>query len=402
MPRPAVVRKTTTPAPIRRRAPREEEARRVARFRFGKKRLRELIEASAEDFWAAVAAADKDVIRAIHLASRDHNTAGRREHAYAIYKKHQQFFIDGSRLDPTAIRPVLKFVEKGSIWEQIFQVVRWTWSMPYSAGYGRRLRFVVWDEHHEAVIGIIGLQSPPVDLAARDDLFVYPSKKKLDYVNRTLDAYTIGSVPPYSSIMGGKLVAGLVASNEVRQAYWRVYAGRKTEMQQRRIEQPLVAVTTTSAFGRSSIYNRLKYGGRLIAEPIGYTKGTGSVHLEPFYAQILDLIRTEEPDLAVGDYGNGPKRKWQHFKRGLDMLGVHRRYFDHGLKREIFLYRLTEKLEDGMSGGDFGGTLDFPAADYGAFWRERWGVPRSERDQVWRECKTNPYFRKAILREPQC
>jgi Domain of unknown function (DUF4338) len=379
--------------------PRRQPAK-VVRFPFGKARLRSLIEDAAESFWTAVAAGDKDVIRAIHVASRDHGTDDQRRAALKLFEKYRQRFIDGANLDPARIQPVLIYVDdRHGVWGDLFRLVRWTWSMPYSSGYGRRLRFVVWDAHHEAVMGIIGLQSPPVDLAARDGLFAYPKGRKLEFVNRTLDAFTIGAVPPYSNILGGKLVAGLVASNEVRQAYWRVYAGKITQMKRKRIAQPLVAVTTTSAFGRSSIYNRLRHGDRLLAESIGYTKGTGSVHLEPFYPHILDLIRTEEPDLVVGDYGNGPKRKWQHFKRGLDMLGVHRRFFNHGLQREVFLYRLVENLDAGMSGGESGAALDMSTADHAAYWRERWAIPRSERDPSWRDFAPDAYFRNAILQD---
>ncbi len=372
----------------------------VVRFRFGKARLRGLIEDAAEQFWAAVAAGDKDVIRSIHVASRNYDTDSQRETALRLFSKYRDRFINGADLDPSRIEPVLIHIEdRTDEWGDLFRLARWTWSMPYSAGYGRRLRFIVWDAHHEAVMGIIGLQSPPVDLGVRDDLFSYPKGKKLDFVNRTLDAFTIGAVPPYSNILGGKLVAGLVASNEVRQAYWRVYANKITQMQRKRIAQPLVAVTTTSAFGRSSIYNRLRHGDHTLAESIGYTKGTGSIHLEPFYPHILDLIRTEEPDLIVGDYGNGPKRKWQHFKRGLDMLGVSRRYFNHGLKREVFLYRLVANLEDGMAGGAFGAALDMSTAEHAAFWRERWAIPRSERDESWRTFDSDAYFRQSIARD---
>lgn len=370
----------------------------IARFRFGKGRLRELIENAAEAFWTAVADGDKDVIRTIHVASRNHEAGSRRAAAFALYQKHRDCFVSGAELDPSAIKPVLVLIDdRADEWGDVFRIARWTWSMPYSAGYGRRLRFVVWDDHHQAVIGIIGLQSPPVDLAARDSLFEYPAGRKLEFVNRTLDAFTIGAVPPYSNLLGGKLVAGLVASTEIRQAYWRVYANKITRMQRKRIAQPLVAITTTSAFGRSSIYNRLRFKDRLLAEPIGYTRGTGSVHLEPFYPHILDLIRTEEPNLKVGDYGNGPKRKWQHFKRGLDMLGVHRRYFDHGLRREVFLYRLVDGLENGMSGGAFGRALELSTKSYTAFWKERWAMPRAQRDPTWRSFEPDAYFPNAIL-----
>jgi len=374
----------------------KKKARKVVPFRFGQARLRNLIVESTEAFWASVTDGDKDLIRAVHVRARNHETAAQRENARALYQLYAEHFIDGRKLDPSKIRPVLKLVTPCNLWEDLFRVVRWTWSMPYSAGYGRRLRFVVWDHHHRAVIGIIGLQSPPVDLSARDELFNYPAGAKIDLINRTLDAYTIGAVPPYSNLLGGKLVAGLVASNEVRQAYWAAYAGKRTEMENRRIEQPLVAVTTTSAFGRSSIYNRLTFEGKPLAQSIGYTRGTGSIHLEALYPHVLELLRTRDPDLVAGGYGLGPKRKWQHFKRALDLLKISRAYFDHGLRREVFLYRLVSDLESGMSGGEFGRALNLRAVEYARFWLQRWAIPRSEREATWRDFNAHDYFSQAF------
>ncbi|MGA8575272.1 MAG: Druantia anti-phage system protein DruA [Candidatus Cybelea sp.] len=350
---------------------------------------------ATEDFWDALEFGDKSALQEMHLRARNLNQVSRIRTA-SLYKKHKGCFIDGAGLEPAAILPVLKFVEPRSDLAELFQVARWTWSIPYSAGYGRRLRFVVWDDHHHAVIGIIGLQSPPLDLPARDEMFDYQPGTKLDLVNRTMDAYTIGAVPPYSYLLGGKLVAGLVASNEVQQAYWREYAGRKTLMRGKRIEQPLVAVTTLSAFGRSSIYNRLRYGDRLLAEPIGFTKGSGTIHLEPLYMHVLDLLRTYDPELVLGGYGQGPKQKWQLFKRALDILKIPRYYFEHGVKREVYLFRLVAQLGQGMAGGDFGPGLGFEAGDYGQYWANRWALPRASRDKRWRSFLSEEYFLKSL------
>jgi hypothetical protein len=387
------------PSNVARPKPTKRKRRKVIPFRFGKERLRNLIVESTELFRESIAEGDKELVRAIHLRARNLGTAPQRESHYDLWQTYRDCFIDGCDIEPTHIRPVLKLVSPRSKWEDLFRIVRWTWSMPYSAGYGRRLRFVVWDVHHGAVMGIIGLQSPPVDLSARDGLFEYPSRQKVDLINRTMDAYTIGAVPPYSNLLGGKLVAGLVASNEIRQAYWAEYAGKRTLMNGKRIEQPLVAVTTTSAFGRSSIYNRLGYEGRLLAESIGYTKGTGSIHLEALYPHVLDMLRCREPKLVAGGYGNGPKRKWQHFKRAMDLLNIPRDYFDHGLKREVFLYRLVTGLEAGMSGGSFGRSISLRAVDYARFWLQRWAIPRAERDETWRAFLADDYYKRAFALE---
>lgn len=67
----------------------------------------------------------------------------------------------------------------------------------------------------------------------------------------------MGAVPPYAQLLGGKLVASLIGSREVASHYRSKY-GRTTGIisgKQKRAQ--LALVTVTSAFGRSSIYNRL-------------------------------------------------------------------------------------------------------------------------------------------------
>lgn len=361
-----------------------------------KTELKDRIVKLSERFREAIVSGDKNYLRALHLASKDFVSGRFYPNVWRLYKKHIHRFIDGKNLDPRKIEVSLKFVEEKSEWEDLFRISRHTWSIPYSKGYGRRMRFVVYDEYHGAVIGILGFQSPPADLACRDALFTYPPGRKMSFVNRTMDVYTIGAIPPYSNILGGKLVAGLVSCDEIRQAYWRVYAGKRTIMEKERIQQPLVAVTTTSAFGRSSIYNRLKYQKRLLAEPIGFTQGFGTVHLEEVYPDVVRLLRSETRDFVTGGYGVGPKIRWQHFTKVLELLGLPYSCFNHGLRREVFLFRFFDGLEEGMSGGEFGRPFNLTVSEYSDFWRERWALPRSEREKGWKDFLAKPYFAELL------
>jgi hypothetical protein len=81
-----------------------------------------------------------------------------------------------------------------------------------------------------------------------------------------MDAFVLGAVPPYSSLIGGKLIASLVASQEVGDAFDAKYGTRPGVISQRAKNPRLVLVTVTSALGRSSVYNRL----RLHASPIDH------------------------------------------------------------------------------------------------------------------------------------
>lgn len=345
--------------------------------------------AAVED---AVSRNDKDFLRALHLNAKAQQEL--RGHALALYERHRTHFKAGSAIDPSKIAPSLKLVTDDE-WGERFFVARSLWSMPYNKGYGRRLRFVVYDEHHEAVMGIIGMQSPPADLAVRDDLFEYPEGRKLELVNATLDAYAVGAIPPYTYLLGGKLCAGLIATDSIRQAYWRQYANKKTAMLNAGILQPLVGVTTTSAFGRSSQYNRLKYKDRLLAQSLGYTKGYGTLHLEHVYDQVCEYLRMVGL-YTEGGYGSGPKVRWQNIARALLHLGLPRTFLRHGILREVFLYRFVKDFDKGMQGGKFGEAISLTEADFSEYWRERWAIPRAARYPAWNSGDEHALIRQAL------
>ncbi|BEP62333.1 hypothetical protein GmRootV213_28870 [Variovorax sp. V213] len=327
---------------------------------------------------------DKDYVRALHGQAKHMEPGVDARRVKRLFAKHRRSFRLGTDINPANIKPVLRLATDDNEWSEMFMVVRALWSMPYNKGYGRRLRFVVWDDHHGAVIGIIGLQSPPADLSCRDQLFAYPEKLKLNSVNCTMDAYAVGAVPPYSFLLGGKLCAGMIATDPVRQAYWRQYAAKRTVMLDQDIRQPLAAVTTTSAFGRSSMYNRLRHGDRVLAEPIGYTLGYGTLHLEHLYGQIRAFLEMTG-DYNHGGFGAGPKVRWQNITNVLQKLGLSGSLLQHGVKREVFLFRLVDDLETGMAGGGFGKPLRLAPKDFGSYWRERWAQPRAERFPAWNQ-----------------
>lgn len=359
-----------------------------------KAELRSALQSATRRFRLAVANGNKDYIRALHLEAKRQQPGFNAEHVHRLFLKHKAHFKSGHEIDPAKIKPTLRLTDS-RLWEELFSVTRSCWSMPYNKGYGRRLRFVVYDEFHEAVIGIIGLQSPPADLTVRDQLFDYPEDRKLELVNSTMDAYAVGAIPPYSYLLGGKLCAGLISSDTVRQIYWRQYAGKKTLMLDSAIQQPLAAVTTTSAFGRSSQYNRLKYEGRLLAEPIGYTAGYGTFHLEHLYEQVTAYLKQVD-NFTKGGYGNGPKVRWQNITRALVELELPRRLLRHGMKRQVFLYRFTDDLESGMKGGTFGNPLSLSESDFGEFWRERWAIPRAISRPTWNQGDDTALLEQAL------
>lgn len=292
------------------------------------------------------------------------------------------YFATGLDIIPEKIRPIL--VEARERWHHdLFRIARLTWSLPYSQGFGRRLRFLILDEYSNTLMGVLCLQSPPLSFPPRDEIFNYPEGRKTELVNQTMDIQTLGAAPPYNRLLGGKLVALAAASNEVREAYQRKYAGRETLMEERILPAHLVALTTTSAFGRSSIYNRLKYNGEEIASSIGYTMGYGSFHLIRLYPLLREFLESQGISTR-GGYGTGPRKKWQTMKHALQLLGFPREMLRHGLKREAFLFPLVHNLSSYLDG--YSNTpqyKDLPFNQLASFWCERWLISRAERVDGW-------------------
>ena len=344
----------------------------------------------------AVASNDKDLIRRLHLQAKQCDQSTNFADLLGHLHRHRSYFPSGARIDPRCIEPVVVPVTPRTLEERLFKVMRGYWSMPYSKGYGRRLRFVVMDAYHDAVIGIIGLQSPSADLACRDDYLGVPKRDKLTVVNNTLDAYTIGASPTYAPLLGGKLVAGMLHAPVIRQEYWQLYGHKRTTQRHERIPQPLLAITTASAFGRSSIYNRLRFDDQLLAKPLGYTKGFGTLHLEALYPQLVEWLKHSELFVPAG-FGHGPKVRWQNIMRALMALGISREYLEHGIRREVFIFELVHNLQLVCQEGALPEVSQFDPMSWADYWKERWCLPRSRRQPDWYDFDPMAQIRQALL-----
>lgn len=337
-----------------------------------------------EDNGLCMPVLDKAGMRQIHEPAVQLELATQQEWLERNLSRYLNFFANGDDIIPERIDPALVEVTTKQH-RDLFRVARLLWSLPFSKGYGRRLRFLIVDQANDKLIGLLALQSPPLSFPARDRLFQYPPGRKTELVNQTMDIQTLGAVPPYDYLLGGKLVALVAASNEVRQRYWQKYVGRTTEMERRILPPHLIALTTTSAFGRSSLYNRLKYRDVTIAESLGYTEGYGTFHLMELYPLFREFLESQGIS-TYGGFGTGPRRKWQTMVRALERLGFSAEFLRHGIKREVFLFRLIDNLEAYMEGRDTTPVYrNLPFSDLVAWWRERWLLPRVERVHEWKE-----------------
>lgn len=289
--------------------------------------------------------------------------------------------VDGKNLDVERIEPELREVEPGTRLESIF---RWWnivwWSLPYERAYGRQMRFVVWDRHHDAPIGLIGLQSPILSWAPRDKHLGIAPKDRDYWVNQSLSAQRIGALPPYNDILGGKLVTLLMTSNVIRKRFQEKYAHAKTVMQGRTLPANLLFITTTGAYGKSSIYNRLKFNDSPVAKFIGYTKGCGTFHIpNTLYEDMLSFLKCMGIDTRRG-YGSGPSRKLRLIDEALGRLGF-TNGVTHGVQRALYLFPLAQNLLKVIEGFEKPEWHDRSPEALTLHWRQRW-LPKRRAPRV--------------------
>ena len=340
-------------------------------------------------------AEDKQTYKNIQRSAKMEQISEHRRFLLRFFNRAKKCHVDGRDIVPENIDLEMREVKPGSHEELLF---RWWnmvwWSMPYQRAYGRQMRFLLWDRGHGAPFGLLQLQSPLLRMKARDDYLGIPADS-LDYwANMSMSAQRIGALPPYNDLLGGKMVALSATSNEVREAYVRKYADRKTLMEGRVLEPDLLFVTTTGAFGKSSLYDRLRYGDELAAISIGYTKGIGTFHMPESLTREIYLMLRERGINTSTSYGHGPSRKVRLFKAAFSYLGL-RGFYTHGIKRETYLFQLARNIQGVIRDGEKPVWFDRPFSDIAAYWKERWAIPRAGRLDRWREFDREEFFRGA-------
>lgn len=343
-----------------------------------------------------LAAKTKDELKDIQIAAK---IKVMKEHKDFITRKAalaRQYSINGRDIDPARIQLEIRQVQPDSHDELLFRWWNLTWwSMPYQRPYGRQMRFIIWDTAHNAPFGLISLQSPILKQAVRDKSLEIPNAE-LDYwVNRSMYAQRVGALPPYNDLIGGKMVALSLVSNEIRTAYQEKYQDRTTIMAERNIEPELLFITTTSAFGKSSIYNRLKYHQDVVAEKLGYTEGYGSFQISKVLYERLLAYLTDIGENAERGYGNGPSRKLKLIKMACRKLGL-ANYSYHGIKREYYSFSLVQNLKQVISRQEQAIWKNYEFKDLAAYWRERWLMNRVINTDQWRKFGIEFYINNVL------
>ena len=329
----------------------------------------------------------KDRIRRLHESAVRHRIAQARDGLFRKEARLLQYIASGHEVDPMKIRPRLREVMPGSEEELLFRYAGLHWTIPVSSGYGRRLRFLVIDENIQKLIGLIGLGDPVFNLGPRDEWIGWSMADRKNYLTHVLDAFVLGAVPPYSLLLCGKLVAMLATSNIVVDAFKKKYGGGNSVIGGRVHNGRLALLTTTSALGRSSVYNRLRLHDRLLYHSVGFTKGSGEFHFSNgVYSALTNFAANHcHPTAKQAAWGKGFRNRREVLKKCLPVLGLSSEWLYHGVSREVFVVPLARNSKEFLRGDHKRLSPHRHSAEQlFSYFRDRWLLPRAAWDERYR------------------
>jgi Domain of unknown function (DUF4338) len=331
--------------------------------------------------------------RALHRFQREELLRQQSRFILSEWPRLRRHFANGEDVAPDKISPRIELVGAGTWQSRLFRLASLTWSVPVSQGFGRRMRFLVWDEHNAKLIGLIALGDPVFNLRVRDVAIGWTAKDREKRLVNILDAYVLGALPPYSHLLGGKLIASLLRTKEVRDAFKSRYAKSRGIISGKRKRPSLVMITTTSALGRSSVYNRLSLNGFQILKSVGYTSGWGHFHIsDDLFDFVRRFLSAQDDEYASNNrFGDGPNWRLRAVRKAFSLAGLDPNLLRHGIKREVFLCHLASNAGGVLKGSTKGPRYQkLPRVlEIGQLARERWIIPRALRRPEftrWRAC----------------
>ena len=337
---------------------------------------------------------DKRHLRRLHKIAVQHKRQRAKKYLERYEKNFLNWIADGNEICIKNIHPQLIEVSSYTFEEKLFRYITLHWSIPVSSGYGRRLRFLILDRFNGKVIGVLGLGDPVFGLKARDEWIgwdVPTRKSRLKYV---MDAFVLGAIPPYSYLLFGKFVALIVASREVRECFIKKYAGRPSFIKNEIHSGHLALITTSSAFGRSSLYNRITYKGQKVYYRLGFTRGSGEFHFSNgIYHSLFELVqKNSKPTAKQKKWGTGYRNRREVVQKALKILGLKADMLYHGVQREVYAVPLAQNSISFLNGeAQELKYYNWSISELFDWFKERWLLKRAQWDTKYKKFKRDEY-----------
>lgn len=225
--------------------------------------------------------------------------------------------------------------------------------------------------------------------------------RKAGLSSQVADVSICGAAGAYGPLLGGKLVALLMASKEVRDGYRARYAEQvsviSSQMAGRAVYRPaeLKILTTTSLYGTgSSQYNRLslrKSNFPGLAHDVAWkelekTAGFGTVHLSPTTVRVLrEVSEGKHGARRVNHrFGEGASPRLRQIREAVEALGINAEtVLHHATPRILYGCELHPGATRELLGINPATEDSGPScATIAACWRERWLAGRIRQPNV--------------------
>jgi hypothetical protein len=332
----------------------------------------------------------KNVIRKLHESARKDKYMSNKDFIDNNENDLVKYFANGHEIDVENIKPKIKIVKIKTLENSLFRFACLLWSVPVSVGFGRRTRFIVFDDYNKKIIGIFALGDPVISLSCRDNLIGWNVEQKNKRLYNVMDLFILGAVPPYNILLGGKLISMISSTNKVRNIIKNKYKNNITIIKGEKKNPELALLTTASALGKSSVYDRINFKNRKLFQSIGYSKGYGHFHLNNgLFTEMREHVEMVKPAYHKNyKYGNGPNWKMRLAKKSLGLLGFSGDLLKHGIQREIFAIPLAKNYIEFLMGEENHlKPFNIPDNEVIEFWKERWLYNRAIRKPEYKDFK---------------
>ena len=296
----------------------------------------------------------------------------------------RQNLADGKDAWQSEIIPVLEVCKTQRQFD-VFRIFRYYWSSPYSEYVGRRLKLIIRDAAlpDKPVIGIAALGSSIIHIPDRDKWIGWDKATRTKNLIFTMDAYVLGALPPYNYLLGGKLISYLIASNEVRDIFQQKYKDTVTKIAKRTVND-IACIFTTSLYGKSSQYNRVKYNENELFTHLGETKGYGTLHLTDETFEAMRELLASKGISVTNRFGDGPIWRMRVIRTAANVLGFDADFLlRHSFQRAIYVTPLATNYKEFLQGKDSRlSYYDYPLSSLVKYWHTRWFNGRRCRPEV--------------------
>jgi len=245
-----------------------------------------------------------------------------------------------------ALEPYVEMLEQGNAkdnetWTLVRRLVH---TMEFTANPGRNIKFFIKDRVTNKLLGVVCLGSDVTSLGARDNFIGWTKDNK--FVDGKLKHTSIGTTiccaqPLGYNFLGGKLVAALVTTSVVRDAWKKLYG------------QTLIGLSTTSLYGIHSMYNSIPLWktlgsskGRIALKPDDAIYETWHEWLKENQKEEYLKQTTQKDGVAGPPTGVKQKTINMIFKA----VGIKGSDYMHGFKRGIFYADIYENGKEFLRG----------------------------------------------------